>query len=103
MAREKVIFVDFRKGRRPPPKGFGGGPRFVFGLFLAVLLAELAGAAAALGRSAIASPFFAPAAVAVAVAAAVGVDKLVARVRLARLGRRPPAHFGGDHEGHTLH
>jgi hypothetical protein len=104
LGREKVVFVDFRRGRKPPPTGFGGGPRFLFGLFLSVLLLEVLGAAI-VWPSSIGSAFFGPTAIAVAVALALGVDRLVARARFARLrgrGRGSDGHGEGS-AGRTLH
>ncbi|MBE0616980.1 MAG: hypothetical protein IH608_03490 [Proteobacteria bacterium] len=107
MDRDKVIRVDFRKGRRPLAGAFGGGRRFTLVVFAGVLVAELL-AVAALYPSAIASFFFGPTVIAVAVVCTVGARRALARMQVSRLHRRTVARQGvlggdGDHQGRTLH
>ncbi|RMG97233.1 MAG: hypothetical protein D6708_01660 [Candidatus Dadabacteria bacterium] len=82
----KVVYVDFRR-RTPPRSGFGGGPRFVFGVFVLVLVAELL-AVAVWHPASIGSSFFGPTVIAVAVLVTVGVRRAVARYRVGRLYRQ---------------
>ena len=86
MAKGKVVYVDFRKGRRPTTGGFGGGPRLVSAVFLGVLLAELL-AVAMLRPAVISSGFFGPTVIAVAVLVTLGVRRAVARFQVARAYR----------------
>lgn len=82
----KVVYVDFRK-RKPTRSGFGGGPRFVLGVFALVLVAELL-AVAVWHPASIGSSFFGPTVIAVAVLVTVGVRRAVARYRVGRLYRQ---------------
>lgn len=108
MAKEKVVYVDFRKGRRPTSGGFGGGPRMLFLVFLAVLILELL-VAAAIYPSAITSFFFGPTVIALAVACTLGARRIVARYQVGRMYRRTMGGHGrfdrddDDHTGRTLH
>jgi len=104
---KRVVYVDFRKRRKPSAGGFGGTPRQLFGVFLALLTGELVVAAALYPRW-IASGFFAPTVIAVAVIATVGIQRWVARRQIAGLHKRATAQTGGrrgeeDRDGHTLH
>ncbi|WP_025321355.1 hypothetical protein [Deferrisoma camini] len=99
----KVVYVDFRK-RGQPRSGFGGGPRFVFAVFLVVLLLELL-VVAAWHPASIGSAFFGPTVIAVAVVVTVGVRRLTARYQVRRLyrstlGRAAPRRGSSDR---TLH
>jgi hypothetical protein len=104
---KRVVYVDFRKRRRSSIGGFGGSPRQLFGVFVAALAVEL-GAAAWLYPRWIASGFFAPTVIAVAVAATLGVRRLAARQQIASLHRRTanqdnPWQRDDDRDGRTLH
>ena len=105
--KKKVVYVDFRKRREPGGGGFGGSPRQLFAAFLAVLAAELIVAAALYPRW-IASGFFAPTVIAVAVAATLGVRRLVTRYQIAYLHKHAAARDSTSKRddgrgGHTLH
>lgn len=104
---KRVVYVDFRKRRKPSAGGFGGTPRQVFGVFLALLTGELVVAAVLYPRW-IASGFFAPTVIAVAVIATVGIQRWVARRQIAGLHKRATTptvgqRGGEDRDGHTLH
>jgi len=104
---DKVIRVDFGRGRRPSAGGFGGGPRLVLAVFVGVLVVELL-AAAALYPRAIASFFFGPTVIAVAVICTIWARRVIARVQVSRLHRRAtasqdPPGGGDDRQGRTLH
>ena len=105
--KKKVVYVDFRKHRKSSVRGFGGSPRQLFGVFLAVLAGELALAAVFYPRW-IASGFFAPTVIAVAVAATLGVRRLITQQQIAYLHKRTAAQDSTskrdhDHDGRTLH
>ena len=105
--KKKVVYVDFRKRRKPSVSGFGGTPRQLFVVFLAVLAVELIVAAALYPRW-IASGFFAPTVIAVAVAATLGIQRLAARQQIAHLHKRAASHDNtskrdDDRDGRTLH
>lgn len=107
MGGNKVIRVDFRKGRSPSGGGFGGGPRLLFAVFLGVLTAELL-VVAVLYPGVIASFFFGPTVIAVAVACTLWARRAIARAQVSRLhrqtvARRKDPDGGDDHRGHTLH
>ena len=106
MPKGKVVYVDFGKGSRPVSSAFGGGPRLALAVFLSVLALEILGAAL-LWPSSIASSFFGPTTIAVAVACAVGASRLAARVRAARHREaarpRRPDPEGDEARGRTLH
>ena len=107
VSEKKVVYVDFRKRRKPSTGGFGGTPRQLFGVFLALLAGELLVAAALYPRW-IASGFFAPTVIAVAVIATVGLQRLAARRQIAGLHKRATAQDRSprgedDRDGHTLH
>jgi len=107
VGREKVIRVDFRKGRKPSTAGFGGGPRLLFAVFLGILFAQLT-LVAAFYPKAIGSFFFGPTVIAVAVLVTLGARRLIARAQVARLYRRTagspsPSDRDDDHRGRTLH
>ncbi len=93
MAPGKVVYVDFGRQRKPTAGGFGGGPRLLLAVFLAVLGVELL-AVAAWHPSAITSFFFGPTVIAVAVVATLGVRRVIARVQVARMYRKTLR--GGD-------
>ncbi|MDF1555144.1 MAG: hypothetical protein P1P84_18890 [Deferrisomatales bacterium] len=106
--KKKVVYVDFRKRRKPGVGGFGGSPRQLSVVFLATLTGELALAAVLYPRW-IASGFFAPTVIAVAVAATLGVRRLITRQQIAYLHNQhvaaqdrtsKPDH---DRDGRTLH
>ncbi|GAB4269178.1 MAG: hypothetical protein Kow0092_23140 [Deferrisomatales bacterium] len=105
----KVVYVNFRKGKKPTGGGFGGGPRELWAVLLAVLVAELL-AVAAFYPSAIGSFFFGPTVIAVAVACTLGARRVIARIQVARLhrktfgaGKRRPPDRDDGHTGRTLH
>lgn len=100
----KVIRVDFRRGRRPPAGGFGGGPRLLFAAFLAVLVAELL-FVAAFYPQAIGSFFFGPTVIALAVVCTLWARRGIARWQVAHLHRHTVGRrdHSDDHRGHTLH
>ncbi len=106
MAEDKVVYVNFSKGRKPTAGGFGGGPRLLFGVFAAVLVVELLAAAVFYPR-AITSGFFAPTVIAVAVAATLGARRLIARAQVAHLHRQASRnrdfHDHDDSTSRTLH
>jgi hypothetical protein len=105
--KKKVVYVDFRKRRKPSTGGFGGTSRQLFAVFLAVLAAELLVAAGVYPRW-IASGFFAPTVIAVAVATTLGAQRLAARHQISRLHRHAVEKNGtfsgeDDRGGRTLH
>ena len=105
--KEKVIFVDFRKRRKPSLSGFEGGSKMPTGLFLGFLAVEVLGAAAFL-PSAIGSAFFAPTVIALAVALTMGIGRLRSGFQSARFKRRRGLESmredrGPGHTGRTLH
>jgi len=107
VGREKVIRVDFRKGRKPSTAGFGGGPRLLFGVFLGILGVQLVSIAAFYPK-AIGSFFFGPTVIALAVLGTLGARRVIAGVQVARLHRRTlggsnPSDRDDDHRGRTLH
>ncbi|MDW7709437.1 MAG: hypothetical protein SCH98_03100 [Deferrisomatales bacterium] len=104
---DKVIRVDFRRGRGRAPGGFGGGPRLLLGVFLGVLTVELL-LVSALFPETIASFFFGPTVIAVAVIATLWTRRVIARAQVSRLHRRTVRRARDvdgpdDHRGHTLH
>jgi hypothetical protein len=107
LGKGKVVHIDFRKGRKPSSGGFGGGPRLLFAVFLAVLTIELL-AVAVLYPSIIGSYFFGPTVIAVAVACTLGLRRVIARVQVARVyqrthGGKGPVQSDDDSTGRTLH
>lgn len=106
MNANKVIRVDFRRGRRRAAGGFGGGPRLLFGVFLGVLVCELL-VVAAFHPQAIDSFFFGPTVIALAVACTLWARRAIARWQVAHLHRhtvgRRERSGDDDHRGHTLH
>lgn len=107
MGARKVVYVDFNRRRKPSAAGFGGTPRQLFTVFAAVLVVELL-LVAALHPRWIASGFFAPTVIALAVAATVGAQRLAARYQIARLYKRTMennkrAHGEDGRDGRTLH
>lgn len=102
----KVIRVDFRRGRRPSAGGFGGGPRLLFAVFLGVLVVELL-LVAAFYPQAIGSFFFGPTVIALAVACTLWARRGIARMQVSHLHRHTVGRREGsgddDHRGHTLH
>lgn len=106
MAKNKVVFVDFRRGKRPTSGGFGGSPKLLLTIFVSVLVVELL-LVAALYPSAIGRSFFGPTVIAVAVACTLGARRLIARLQVAALHRRTVGegsfHEDDDHTGRTLH
>jgi hypothetical protein len=107
LAKPNVVYVDFRKSRRPTSGGFGGGPRLLFAVFLMVL-GFLILAAAFAYPSSIGSFFFGPTVIAVAVACTLGARRFIARIQVARLHRRAQggksfASRDDDHTRRTLH
>ena len=107
MAKPNVVYVDFRRSRKPTSGGFGGGPQLLFVVFLLVLGLLILAAAVAY-PSAIGSFFFGPTVIAVAVACTLGARKLIARIQVTRLHRRTqggrrPSSWDDDHRGRTLH
>ncbi len=106
MAKNKVVFVDFRQGKKPTSGGFGGGPKLLLTIFLAVLVLELL-LVAAFYPSAIGRSFFGPTVIAVAVACTLGARRVIARLQVAALHRRTlgdgSSDEDDDHTGRTLH
>lgn len=103
---KNVVFVDFRKGRGPSLRGVSGESRLALVVFLALLTAEVLGAAVFF-PSAIGSGFFGPTVLALAVAGAMGARRAVDSARVARSRRRLRESGGtpvsGDRAGRTLH
>jgi len=103
--RGKVIHVDFNKERRKPPAHLGGGPRFVVGVFVAALVAVVVLMALA-SPSMVTSAFFAPTAIVVAVLAALGARRVMARAQVDMLHKAMMEKQKEDDEGpggRTLH
>jgi hypothetical protein len=102
----KVIHIDFQKGRKPVRGAFGGGPRLVVAI-MAATLAVIVAAVAAVHPEGIASPFFGPVAVVVAVLMALGARKVIAYLQAHRLHReladRSSSGPDDNPRGHTLH
>jgi hypothetical protein len=102
VGRNKVVYVDFGKGNRTATGGFGGGPRFLFGVFVAILVIELF-VVAVWYASAISSAFFGPTVIMVAVLGTLAARRLIARAQVAYLYRKttrdtdePPDEQTGD-------
>jgi hypothetical protein len=100
---KNVVFVDFRKRKGATlqgPRGGLGSGSLVFAAFLA---AEIL-CSAVFFPSVIASWFFGPLAVALALAGAMGTRRLAAGWRAARCRRRVLGPSDADgHTGRTLH
>ncbi|MBI5440473.1 MAG: hypothetical protein HY900_04595 [Deltaproteobacteria bacterium] len=104
---KNVVFVDFRKGRGAALRGPGSGSRLAVLIFAAFLGAELL-CSAVLFPSVIASAFFGPTAIALAVAVALGSRRALdsystARARGKVRGRSRAPESGDGHTGRTLH
>jgi membrane protein implicated in regulation of membrane protease activity len=105
--RGNIVFVDFRRRRKPSLGGGRAGSRLTVGVFLGLLAAEILGAAAFLPSS-IGSAFFGPMVIALAVAGTMGLSRIASNVQAARLrrrlgGLRGPADPDPDRAGRTLH
>lgn len=102
-----VVFVNFRGRRKPSFGGPRSGSGRTVGVFLALLGVEIFGAAVLLPSS-IGSAFFGPTVIALAVAGTMGLSRMTAGLREARIRRRflePEGPAGGDsgRTGRTLH
>lgn len=87
---DKIIFVNFATRRKDDTLSFGGGPKFMTGVFFSVL-AGLVVLIALLWPELLLSYFYGPTLILIAVLAAVAARKILIKIQVARFARKMQA------------